>query len=201
MFFNKFLLLLLCLQTRLAMEIKITIRQTLNILLVLSWIIFVGLCIEAGSFITNAVFAIVNPSVIKYLWQQTDLSDVFKHDPGQFFVVTAIISIVVVLKAWLFFLIISILHDKELDMSQPFRKKVQRFIFSLSYMTLLIGLFSWYGVEYAEWLVKQGVRMPDTQYLRLGGADVWLFMAVVLFIIAQIFKKGIEIQSENELTI
>jgi hypothetical protein len=43
--------------------------------------------------------------------------------------------------------------------------------------------------------------MPDTQFLRLGGADVWLFMAVVLFIIAQIFKRGIEIQSENELTI
>jgi len=43
--------------------------------------------------------------------------------------------------------------------------------------------------------------MPDTQHLRLGGADVWLFMGGILFFIAQIFKRGIEIQTENELTV
>jgi len=43
--------------------------------------------------------------------------------------------------------------------------------------------------------------MPDTQHLHLGGADVWLFMGVILFVIAQIFKRGIEIQRENELTV
>jgi len=37
--------------------------------------------------------------------------------------------------------------------------------------------------------------------MRLAGADVWLFMGIVLLIIAFIFKKGIEIQSENDLTI
>lgn len=86
-------------------------------------------------------------------------------------------------------------------MSQPFSREVGRFIFKLSYLTLLIGMFSLWGVRYAEWLVKQGVKMPDIQYLRLGGADVWLFMSVTLFVIAQIFKRGIEIQTENELTV
>ena len=43
--------------------------------------------------------------------------------------------------------------------------------------------------------------MPGIQYLGLGGADVWLFMCVTLYVIAQIFKRGIEIQSENELTV
>lgn len=41
--------------------------------------------------------------------------------------------------------------------------------------------------------------MPDLHYLRLGGADVWLFMGITLLVIAQIFKKGIEIQ--NDLTV
>lgn len=183
------------------MEIKITSRQTLNVLLILSWIIFVGLCIEAGGFIANAIFAITNPAVVPRLWQQIDLSALFAYDHGHFFVVTLIMSIVAVMKAWLFFLIISILQKRDLDMSQPFNKKVRIFIFQLSYVTLVIGLFSWYGVKYTRWMVEQGVSMPDTLYLRLGGADVWLFMAVVLFIIVQIFKRGIEIQSENELTI
>ena len=86
-------------------------------------------------------------------------------------------------------------------MSQPFNRDLVRFIFNVSYLALGIGLFSWWGVKYTEWFVKQGVEMPDIQYLRLGGADVWLFMGVTLFVIAQIFKRGIEIQTENELTV
>jgi hypothetical protein len=65
----------------------------------------------------------------------------------------------------------------------------------------MIGLFSGMAGKYSEWLVKQGVEMPALQYLRLAGADVWLFMGVTLFVIAHIFKRGIEIQTENDLTI
>jgi len=180
---------------------KISTQLMLKILYVISWIIFIGVCIEAGSFIVNAFFALVNPMVVKYLWHEVDLSNLFKYDHGYFFVVTLIIGIVSVMKAWLFYLIIKILHEKKLNMAQPFSKEAGRFIFRISYVALLIGLFSWRGVEYAEWLVKQGVKMPDIQYLRLGGADVWLFMSVTLFVIAHIFKRGIEIQTENELTV
>ena len=180
---------------------KISTKQMLKILYVLSWIIFIGVCIEAGSFIVNAFFALVNPMVVKYLWHEADLSGLFKYDHGYFFVITLIMSIVAVLRAWLFYLIIKILHDKKLNMAQPFSKEVGRFIFRISYVALLIGLFSWWGVKYVEWLVKQGVKMPDIEYLRLGGADVWLFMSVTLFVIAQIFKRGIEIQTENDLTV
>jgi Protein of unknown function (DUF2975) len=176
-------------------------KTILIILYVLSWLIFIGVSIEAGGFIVNAIFALANPAVVTHLWQQVDLSDLFKYDQGYFFVVNLIMSIVAVMKAWLFYLIIGILHDKKLNMAQPFSKEVRRIIFLLSYIALVIGLFSGYGVEYSGWLIKQGVTMPDTHYLRFGGADVWLFMAVILFVIAQIFKRGIEIQSENELTV
>lgn len=183
------------------MEIKITLKQILIVLQILSWIIFIGLCIEAGGFITNAVFAIANPEMIPRLWRQIDLSALFKYDHGHFFVVTAIIGITLVLKAWMFYLIIKILQSKDLDVATPFRKKVRRFVASLSYIALLIGLFSWNCIKYIKGLADQGVSLPEELYLRLGGADVWLFMAVILFVIAQIFKKGIEIQSENDLTI
>jgi hypothetical protein len=183
------------------MEIKISARQVWNVLLVLSWIIFAGICIEAGSFLVNAFFALANPGLVNRLWQQVDLSALFNYDHGHFFVITLIMGIVAVMKALMFFLIIKTLHNKDLNFAQPFNTKIRRFIFCLSYLALGIGFFSSYGVHYSEWLVGQGVHMPDTQYLRLGGADVWLFMAVILFIIAQIFKRGIEIQSEHELTI
>lgn len=48
-----------------------------DILLILSWIIFVGICIEAAGFLVNAIFALANPSVVSRLWHQVDLTDLF----------------------------------------------------------------------------------------------------------------------------
>ena len=183
------------------MEIRITTRQILNVLLVLSWILFTGICIEAGSYIANAVFAIANPAVVNRLWQEVDLTNLFTFDHGHFFTLTTIMSIVTVLKAWVFFVIIRMLHHKNSPASQPFTGELRRFLFYLSYLSLMIGLFSFYGVKFTGWLRNQGVKMPDTQSLHLGGADVWLFMAIILVAIAQIVKRGIEIQKENELTV
>ena len=180
---------------------EITTKRTLNVLLILSWVIFVGVCIEAGGFIVNAFFALVNPDVVKHLWHEADLSALFQYNTGYFFAEMLLMSVVAVLKAWLFYLIIKILHDKNFNLAQPFNREVRRFIFNIACITFMIGLFSWWGVKYTGWLVKQGVAMPDVQDLRLGGADVWLFMSVVLFVIGQIFKRGVEIQAENELTI
>jgi len=184
------------------MEIKISTAQILKILYVLSWIIFVGLCIEAGGFIFNAFFtSVINPIDARHFWQQVDLSGLYNYDHGYFFVVTFIMIVVAVMRALLFYLIVKILHDKKLNMAQPFTKETGKFIFNVAYLSLGIGIFSWWGSKYSEWFISKGVKMPDIQYLRLGGADVWLFMSVTLFVIAQIFKRGIEIQTENELTI
>ena len=97
--------------------------------------------------------------------------------------------------------IIRVLHSKKLNFSQPFNIYIAKFISTMAYLSLGIGLFSFWGVKYTQWLVDLEVSMPDISHLRIGGADVWLFMCVILFVIAQIFKRGIEIQTENELTI
>ena len=185
------------LKTR-GMEIKITTKHILGLLYVLSWIIFVGVCIEAGSFIFNAVYtALINPEASTYF----GLKDLYTFDHGYFLVETLLMSIVGIMRALIFYLIVQLLHDKKLDMSQPFNKDIQRFISRLSYLALGIGFFSWMGVKYTAWFASQGVQMPDIQLLRLGGADVWLFMGVILLVLKQIFKRGVEIQTENELTV
>jgi DUF2975 family protein len=184
------------------MEIKISTKQILKILHVISYILFIGICFQVGTFIFNAILPfVVNPNEIHKFWREVDLSNLYAFDPGYFLVETSLMTIVSIMKAIIFYLIIKILHDKKLDMSQPFNKEMGRFIFNVSYLALGIGMFSWWGVKHAEWFVKQGVEMPDIQYLHIGGADVWLFMGVTLFVIAQIFKRGIEIQEENELTV
>jgi ABC-type Fe3+ transport system permease subunit len=181
---------------------EISTKQILKILHVLSWIIFIGVFIEASGSIFSAFYTLViNSFNARTYWVGNDLSGLYKYDPGHFFAETLLISIAAVMKACIFYLIIKILHDKKLNMYQPFSKEVRLFIIKVSCLAFGIGLFTGWGVKYTEWLVNQGVKMPDTHHLRLGGADVWLFMSVILFVIAQIFKRGIEIQSENELTV
>ncbi|MRG47303.1 DUF2975 domain-containing protein [Chitinophaga sp. SYP-B3965] len=184
------------------MEIKITTRQILKALYILSWIIFLGVCVDAGGIICNAfVVLLFNPNGASTFWNGIDLSSLYKYDPGYFLVETLLMGIAAVLKTIIFYLILKLLHDKKLDMSQPFSKEVARFIFTVSYLALGIGLFSAWGAKYVKWFIQQGVEMPDIQDLGIGGADVWLFMGVILFVIAQIFKRGIEIQAENDLTV
>lgn len=181
---------------------KTRTEQVLKILRILSWVIFIGVCIEAGGSIFSAFYTLViNPVNAATFWVGNDLSGLYRYDPGHFFAETLLISIASVMKACIFYLIIKMLHNKKLNMSQPFSSEVKNFIRKVATLAFGIGLFTWAGVNYTEWIVTQGVKMPDTQHLRLGGADVWLFMAVILFVIVQIFKRGIEIQTENELTV
>ncbi len=185
------------------MEIKITTSHVLKALQIVSWIIFIGLCLEAGIIAANIIVKLfVNTPGVKYYWQEGDyLSQVYSVDRGNFVVIAVILFIVAVLKAILFYLIVKLFTEKKLRISQPFNEGLRRFIVNAAYLALGIAFFTHYGYKYTSGLVGRGIKVPDLQALHIAGADVWLFMAVVLFVIVQVVKKGIEIQTENDLTI
>lgn len=184
------------------MEIKITTKQILKVLHIFSWIIFIGLCIKAGGILANAIYAMVfSPVFVHNFWDGLNLSSLYDFDKGYFLSLTTQMSIVAVLQVILFYLIVKILYDNKLDMTQPFNNAMKKLISNISYLSLGIGMFSYWGAKNTKLLVEKGVTLPDIQSLGLGGADVWIFMGIILFVIAQIFKRGIEIQAENDLTI
>ncbi len=184
------------------MELKITTQQILKLLQVLSWIIFIGLCVEAGGIIFSTIYSFaINPAHTRNFWEGADLSGLYDYDHGHFVVMVIFMTIVAVLKAILFYLILKLFLDKKLNIVQPFHPALRWFLSNAAYLALGVGLFSYFGCNYARWLTTQRVAMPDPQSLQLGGADVWLFMAVILFVVTQIVKRGIEIQQENDLTI
>ncbi|MDQ7961892.1 DUF2975 domain-containing protein [Flavobacterium lindanitolerans] len=184
------------------MEIKIGTKLILQVLHVLSWIIFLGLCFEAGALIVNAIMTLtLDATEIKHLWMLIDLSDLYKYGSHHYVVIMSQIIIVAVLKALMFYLIVKILYENKLDMAQPFNQAMGRFISLISYLALGIGFFSAWGEKYTKGLIMEGVSMPGLDDMHFDGSDVWLFMGIILLIIAQIFKRGIEIQTENDLTI
>jgi hypothetical protein len=174
-------------------------KRMLALLNILTWIIFIGLCIQAGVFLFNAFFSLaINPVGAKYFQKGIDLSDLHAFGVWPFVAETLLMVLVAAMKAYMFYLILSIF--KMLNMVRPFSREVGRLIFKISYVALFVGILSFSGFQYSEWLVRQAVKLPDV-YTYFGGGDVFLFMAATLFVIAQVFKRGIEIQSENELTV
>jgi len=181
------------------MEIRITTAQVLKVLQVFSWIIFLGLCIVAGSIASHATITLFIGSAGV---AGTDyLSLLLQMDKTYFLVLTIIMTIVAVFKAVMFYLIIKIFVSSKVKISQPFIPALRRFLVRQSSLALGIGLFSYAGFKYTLWLTQQGLPSADLQSLNLSGADVWMFMAVILFLIAQLVQKGIEIQTDNDLTI
>ena len=46
---------------------------------IVSWVIFVGLCIEAGALILNFVFSLFKPESVENLYQKLDLSQMYNY--------------------------------------------------------------------------------------------------------------------------
>jgi hypothetical protein len=168
----------------------------------ISWVIFVGVSIDAGGILTNSIYTIFfNPGYANRFWNYNDLSSLYAFNQVAYVTLTCLMSIVTLLKAVLFYIIIKIFHDQKLDFNNPFNATLGKYIKNIAICALTIGLFSKWGGDLCEWIANNQVSIPSIQKLKIAGADVWLFMGFVIFIFAKIFKKGIELQSENDLTV
>ena len=181
---------------------KSKIDYSFQLLNVLSWIIFVGLAIDSGGYIFNTIFTLyINAACASNFWGIVDLSSLYNYDLGFFTGFTVLMITVSLLKTILFYQTVSVFHKKKFNLANPFNETIKDYIFNFAFIALAIGLFLYGGKTFSNWLISQDVQMPALENLKLGGSDVWLFMGVTLLIFAKIFKKGIELQTENELTV
>jgi Protein of unknown function (DUF2975) len=172
------------------------------VLLAISWLIFVGVSIEAAGFIVNTIITIFYEPPLGYVyWSGLDLSAVYRHHQGMYVTLTATIAIASVLKAIMFYIILTILHNKNWNLDRPFQAHAGRSIALIAYLALGIGFFCSWGSKVQANIESQGVPVLSLQQLHIAGADVWLFMGVILLVVARIMKKGIDMQLENDLTV
>lgn len=165
---------------------------------IVAWIIFIGLCIESGGLIVNFAFSILKPEVVENLYEKLDLSGIYNQSKWAFFSMYSFILIISLLKAYLFYIVVILMHKT--DLSQPFSPFVSKQIIRIAYCTFSIGILSYLARQTAKYLGKSGY---DTDSLNRFWADshAFILMAAVIYVIAAIFKRGVEIQNENELTV
>lgn len=165
---------------------------------IIAWIIFIGLSIEAGGLIVNFIYSLLKPEFVKNLYQKLDLSQMYQQSQWAFFSMYSFILFIAVLKAVLFYVVIIMLL--RLDMSKPFNSFVSGSIRKISYYTLTIGLLSYAARQTAMTLQHHGFE-TDVLNQFWGDSQAWVLMAAVVYVIAQIFSRGVELQNESDLTV
>ena len=165
---------------------------------VISWIIFIALCYQTGALLFNYSFMQfrVFPPENQYLI--LDLSQLFVQDEFLFGLVFIIAIGVTALKAYTFYLITQIFAY--LNLHKPFSREIASLISKISYYVFVVGIVGAIASGINEDLANQGYPVENAMEY-WDDYSAFLMMSAVVFVIAQVFKKGLEIQAENDLTV
>lgn len=168
------------------------------VLHVFAWIIFVGLSIEACGLIVNFIFSLVRPDKLGLLYQKLDLISLKQQSNWMFYCIYTLAITIAVSKAALFYTVIQLIM--KLDMSKPFDTFTTKKISQISYQTFGIGLISLIARQTVKNLIGKGYDLSNLNQFWVDG-QAFILMAGIIYLIAQIFRRGVELQYENELTV
>jgi hypothetical protein len=178
------------------MEIKAKTRtqQILTIMHILAWVAFVGYMIEAGAILVSYTVSLIDHEAAKDLYKGMNLYNLRQFN---FWSYTGSVSFMVALslmKAYVSWLVIKILS--KVNLVNLFTMEVAKKLEKISHLLLEIWIVSMLSNAHTGWLLKTTGELHGEW---VNGE--FIFMAGLVFVIAQVFKRGVEIQSENELTV
>ena len=169
--------------------------KLLKLMKTFSWIIYIGLCIKAGAlFVAFLVTLFINENAAKDLYVDLNLFDLYQFSHTHFVLLISIMLLVIISKAYLFHVVISIFS--KVNFKEPFNITISELISKMSKISFIIGLISIIGDSYTNYLVGKNY---DAHLM--WSSKEFLFIASILFVISLIYKRGIELQIENKLTV
>ena len=145
---------------------------------IVAWIIFVGFSIEAGGLLVNFVFSIYKPEFVQNLYQKLDLSEMYDRSKWAFFGMYSFILVVALLKAYLFYIVVMLMH--KIDLSKPFNSSVSEQITRISYCTFSIGILSYIARETSKNLQHHGYAIDNLNQF-WGDSQAFILMAAVIY--------------------
>ncbi len=172
-----------------------TRTQTILVVMnVLCWIAYVGLMINAGAFLVVYIFTLFKPEAAHGFYGGVDLYDLSQTDFRHYSIGVLLRAAVPAMKGYVFFVMIQVLS--KVNLANPFTMEVAVNLEKMSYLALGAWLVSVIQVAHSNWLV-------DNTGWHMEGFDASEFFLVagLLYIISKVFKRGVELQEEKDLTV
>lgn len=168
-----------------------------TVMKVIAWIAFVGLSIDAGAILTSFVFSLLkDPEATQILYKPISFGELHQHSNLDYFFLGVLVVLIYGLKAHLAYLLIKIFDA--LVIENPFQEKVVKLISTLGNTALSAGIT---GVFTNLYVTQYLNRRFDIEIPLHFETSEFFFLAGIIFVLSKIFKRGVEIQSENELTV
>jgi hypothetical protein len=178
------------------MEIKTKTRteQILTVMHILAWVAFIGFEIEAGAIIISYGVSWFNPESAKNLYKGLNLYNLSQFNFWYYTLSVSFMVALAIMKAQVAYLVIKTLS--KVNLMNPFKIEVAILLEKISYLLMGLWCVAMLNNAHNSWLLKlTGALQAD--WVR----GEFIFMAGLVFVISQVFKRGVEIQSENELTV
>lgn len=184
---------------------KTQTEKILNVLRVIAWIGYVSWVVILGVVIVMSFFGLLNYPSAFASWTNIDI-DGFEitfqamrekyPEHYVFYNIMIIIETFLVLKIWE----ISKNTLSSINLGNPFSNKMARSIEMIAWFIFgiwAIGVFSNIFNKYFLMTINGGNEIEFS----LSTGFSYLYMAGIIYLISQIFKRGVELQEENELTV
>lgn len=166
----------------------------LQVMQVVTWIVYIGLSIEAGGIMVSFFVSLFNFQAAEDLHLGLGLKHLLDFDQRHYIAYVSLLIAVPVLKASLMYRLIQVLSKVKLE--SPFTLDVAKILEKMSMTLFGIWIVSLIGHSYANWLTKKTPESFSFEVL-----DEYLLIAGLVFILSQVFRRGVEIQVENDLTV
>ena len=166
----------------------------LKVLNVFAWIAFIALMVKSGAVLFAYCYTIVKPNTAKDFYEHQNVYPLMQYNFWQYTTSIVLRAAIPAIQSYTAFLIIKVLS--QIKLANPFTMEVARLLEKISFFILATWAIAVMYNSYATWLIKEYPGLP----LTMASGDS-IFLAGVVFLFAQIFRKGVEIQSENELTV
>lgn len=170
-----------------------TTQTILKTMKILSWIVFIALLIQGGALIVAYIYSQINPETSITFVQSFDWMKLQNYSQITFFIVWFLAFVVLCLQAYTALNVIEILN--EINITNPFTMTIANKLHRVSYLILAIWIVTIISNTCREIFnskVSIGLAIEDIRFI---------FLAGIIFIFAQIFRRGIEFQDDHEMTI
>ncbi|WP_460676346.1 DUF2975 domain-containing protein [Hymenobacter coalescens] len=167
----------------------------LKVLHTVFWVLFIGFCIQAGSvLISFLVSEFGNPAGAQNLFMGLNLSALKNYSEEHYAAIVSLTVYFLAVKAYMAYLVIQIF--RKIDFTAPFNVEIATLISRISHIALGAGVVGLLANRYTKWLLKSAVVEP----MSWPGGE-FLLLAGIIFLIAQVFQRGTDLQAENDLTV
>jgi hypothetical protein len=168
-------------------------ENLLMVMHILAWVVFIGLVTIAGSIIISWFVSLGNSQAAKDLYKGLDLSAYRQHSFVQYTFVVGYKVVWYITQAYIAFLMTSLLS--KLNIARPFNADAVKLMQKISYSILCVWLVAMaYNIHVG--ILEKRYGLVATY---ISGDSI--FLAGIVYVLAQMFKRGVEIQSENDLTV